>query len=60
MIRGYNSEVMNFVYLVLFACFEWVMIIILLNILIARMSQRYENVAVSHSLFDCMDFYLLI
>lgn len=32
---------------ILFACYEWMMIIILINILIARMSETYDDMAVS-------------
>ena len=44
------SPVINIMSQLLFATYEWIMIIILLNILIARMSETYENMAVKFSL----------
>jgi hypothetical protein len=41
------SPVINIASQIFFACYEWTMIIILINILIARMSETYNNMAVS-------------
>ncbi len=48
-IEGYGDSLMlvNFMMQVLFASFQWIMLIILLNILIARMSETYSDLSVS-------------
>ena len=55
-IDGYPSEVINAMSQIMFATFEWLMIIIILNILIARMSETYSDLAVSESIniFCCL------
>jgi hypothetical protein len=44
---GYSAELIEVVAYILFACYEWIMIIILINILIAMMSESYDIISVS-------------
>lgn len=44
---GTTMASVNFMLQFLFASFQWIMLIILLNILIARMSETYSDLSVS-------------
>ena len=54
-INGYPTDIMQIIALVLFAVYEWLMIIILINILIAMMSESYEMISVC-----CLNYLLYL
>jgi hypothetical protein len=45
--EGYSTALIETIAYILFACYEWIMIIILINILIAMMSESYDMISVS-------------
>jgi hypothetical protein len=49
LVKDYGTTMVsvNFMLQFLFASFQWIMLIILLNILIARMSETYSDLSVS-------------